>query len=297
VLRAFQLLTDVFGDVRAGLLAQTIHTANTAHLDPRTAAGRRFAGPDGLLPDELRKPISIARLAEATGLPLESTRRIVHRLIDDGYCVRAESGVIIPASSLRRPGHAQMVIANLGYVRKFVRDLYAVGLVDEAAIGWTLPAGDGDDFSLARSVARLTAEYFLRALQGLADTYGDIRSGIAAQTIAAANVSHLESRSGDGRRYAGIDEAVPDEVRRPISIARLAESLGQPYETVRGQAHRLVAAGICVRVEAGLIVPRTILEQPAAVHAMLANSANVRKLVADLSNVGTTLPLRHRPSR
>jgi hypothetical protein len=133
VLRVFQATTETFGDVRVGLIAQVIHTANTAHLNPRTEAGRRAAGPDGILPDDLRRPISIARLADAAGLPFESTRRIVQRLIDDGRCVRVEMGVIIPGSALRRPELARLVVANLGYTRKFVRELQAVGFADSAA--------------------------------------------------------------------------------------------------------------------------------------------------------------------
>jgi hypothetical protein len=282
VLRAFQLLIDNFGDVRAGLLAQAIHTANTAHLDPRTEQGRRVAGPDGVLPDELRRPVSIARLADSSGLPFESARRIVQSLIDGGHCARSEHGMIVPASRLRLPQQAAMVIAQLGYVRRFVRDLSAAGVVDDAAAAWTLVRGDGDEGALARSVARLTAEYFLRALQLLTDTYGDIRSGLVAQTIVIANTAHLDARLGRGRRYAALDDPPPDEVRTPISIARLAESLSAPYETMRGQVQRLIHAGVCARVDGGLIVPGSVLEQPPALRAMLANAAYVRKLVRDL---------------
>jgi hypothetical protein len=80
-----------------------------------------------------------------------------------------------------------------------------------------------------------------------------------------------------------VKESAPDAVRRPISMARLAESLGQPYETVRGHAHRLVTAGVCRRADHGLIVPAVVLEQPVATRALVANVANVRKLVRDLN--------------
>jgi hypothetical protein len=282
VLRIGRQLTEIFGDIRAGLLAQAIHTANTAHLDPRTEAGQRIAGPDGILPDSLRRPISISRLAESAGLPFESTRRIVHGLIDAGQCVRVEDGVIIPGSILGRPEHARMVIANLGHTRKFLRDLHAVGLMDGTAIAWTHLPKEADEGLLARSVARFTAEYVLRALQLLAKSYGDIRAGIVAQTIVTANTAHLDTRPGECRRYAAIDDPFPDEARRPVSVARLADSLGVPYETMRGQAHRLVRAGLCLRVEGGLIVPQAVLERPAAVSVALTNVASLRALAADL---------------
>jgi hypothetical protein len=289
VLRVSRLLTDHYGDVRAGLLAQAIHTANTAHLNPRTEAGRRVAGPDGILPDGLRRPIGISRLADTAGLPFESTRRIVRGLIDAGHCVRAADGVIIPGATLGRPEHASLVIANLGYTRKFVRDLQAVGVADAAATAWTRLPEETDEAALARSVARLTAEYLLRALELLAKGYGDIRAGIVAQAIVTANTAHLDARLGGPLRYAAIDDPGPDEVRRPVSIARLADSLGVPYETMRGQAHRLVKAGLCARVEGGLIVPQAVVEKPVAVSVMLENVAHLRKLVRDLQRFCASL--------
>ncbi len=287
VLRAFQLLIDSFGDVRAGLLAQVIHTANVAHLDARTEPGQRAAMPDGIIPDELRRPISIARLADSAGLPFESTRRIVQRLIETGACVRVEGGVIVPRAAVERPETVRAVIANAGYVRRFVRDLQAVGLVEHVPPAWPQAAETIDeDGPAVRIVARLSAEYFLRALRLLVDTYGDIRAGIVAQTIVAANTAHLDARTGEGRRYAGIDEAPPDEVRKPISIARLAASLAVPYETMRGQVQRLVESGVCIRVDGGVVVPAAVLERPAMARAMLANVRYTRKLVRDLQAVG-----------
>jgi hypothetical protein len=282
VLRVCRLMIDVFGDVRVGLLAQAIHTANTAHLDPRTEAGRRIAGPDGILPDDLRRPVSVSRLAESAGLPFESTRRIVQGLVSAGHCVRVEDGVITPGSTLRRPEQAHMTMANLGYTRKFVQDLQGFGLVDASASAWTRLSEETSEVVLARSVARVTSAYILRALELLARRDGDIRAGIVEQTIFTANTAHLDTRPSEGLRYAAIDDPPPDEVRRPVSIARLADSLGLPYETVRGQAHRLVRAGLCLRVEGGLIVPRAVLDRPGAVSVNLANVAHVRKLVWDL---------------
>jgi DNA-binding Lrp family transcriptional regulator len=284
VLRAFQLLVDTFGDVRAGLLVQAINVANIAAVY-RSDEGRRAAGADGSLPDELRRPISIARLADSTGLPFETTRRVVQRLIDTGACRRAKGGVIVPRSTVQRPEIVRNAIINLGYVSKFARDLHAAGMVGPIAFD-AFPSRPGDDVATARAVMGLSAEYILRALRLLADNYGGVQAGIVAQTIITANSTHLNTRSSEGWPYAGVDQAAPDEVRRPISIARLAESLGLPYETMRQQVARLIEASVCTRVEGGLIVPRAVLERPGAVRAALANVANVRKFLHDLQAAG-----------
>ncbi len=286
VLRAFQLLIDAYGDIRAGLLVLAINTANVAAL-VHSDEGRRGAGPTGTLPDTVRRPISIARLAESTGLPFESTRRIVQRLIHAGICTRVEGGVVVLRATVELPSIVHAVTVNVGFVRRFMRDLRAVGLGAVGSPGGS-PTPNGSDVcpAAARTVSALSGEYILRALQLLAATYGDIRAGIVAQTIVTANTAHLDVRRDEVRRYAGINETPPDEVRRPISIARLAESLGLAYETTRGQVRRLIDAGVCVQLDGGLIVPGAVLERPAAARSMLENVGYVRKFVRDLQAVG-----------
>ena len=153
-----------------------------------------------------------------------------------------------------------------------------------------------EDAAVARIASRLSSEYILRALQLLVEAYGDIRTGIIAQTIVTANTAHLDARGGEGWRYAGIDEAPPDAVRRPISIARLAESLDLPFETTRRHVQRLLDAGLCVRVDGGLIVPQSAVERPGAVRAALANVGYIRKFVRDLQAAGLEAPIRIEPA-
>jgi hypothetical protein len=143
-----------------------------------------------------------------------------------------------------------------------------------------------EDAAVARIVSRLSSQYILRALQLFVEAYGEIRTGIIAQAIVTANTDHLDARAGDGWRYAAIDETPPDELCKPISIARLSESLALPFETTRRHVQRLIDAGVCVRVEGGLIVPKAVLEQPAAARAALANVGYVRKFVRDLHAAG-----------
>ena len=283
VLSAFQLLIDTYGDVRSGLLVMAINTANVAHIDLRTEEGRRAAASDGVISDDARKSVSVARLAAATGLPLASTSRIVRQLIDTGDCIAVDGGVIVPRIGLRRPKTVRLATANLRNVSEFVRKLLARGLVDEAPAA---AQGPVERSAMPAVVTRQSAEYVVRAFRLLTDTYGDIQSGIVAQSIVAANTAHLEALMGEGWRYAGLDQPPPDEVRRPVSVSELARSLGLPYETLRRQVRRLIQAGVCVRVAGGLVVPMAVLEQPAAVSAMLANVRYVREFVRILRTFG-----------
>jgi DNA-binding Lrp family transcriptional regulator len=284
VLRVVHLLATDFS-ILDGIVVLTIASANTAHLTPLTEGGRRYASVDAIPPDEVRRPISIARIAETLGMPFETTRRRVQGLMLGRACVRVERGVIVPSAYMARLAPVRM-LKHVGYVRKFLRDLGTVGIIGDGGSSAFFPTNADADAAIARMVGRLSAGYVLRAVRLLIETYGDIRLGVVAQTIVTANTAHLDVRTGEGWRYAGIDEAPPDEVRRPISVSRLAESLGLPFETTRGQVRRLIDAGVCIRVEGGLIVPAVVLEGPAAVRAAVVNVGYVRRFVRDLQAVG-----------
>jgi hypothetical protein len=282
VLRAFRPLIDTFGDARAGLLVQAINAANVAPLvghqeNKRTA--------DGTFPDAARRPISIARLADSSGMPFESTRRIVQRLIEMGVCLRVPGGVIVPRATVQRPSTIRALNANLGYVRRFMRELEVAGLAEPHAPANTRAAPDQARNSV-RAVGQLSTDYILRVMRLLVDLYGDVRTGIVVETITAANTSHLDGREGAGWRYSGIDQPAPDDDRTPVSIARLSDSLGVPYQTMREQVGRLIAADHCVRVEGGLIVPLAAMDKLGSNEAMLANVGYARKFVRDLRAAG-----------
>jgi DNA-binding Lrp family transcriptional regulator len=293
VLRGFSLVASGFGDIRAGFVGQTINTLNVAPVI-HTDAGRRAAGDDGILPDEARRPVTVTRLAEETGLPFESARRVVQRLTDAGACVRVPGGVIVPKAFAMRPAPIDAIVANLGYMRRFVSDVETAGLVDAPV---SLPTTR--HAAAARGRATLSTEFGLRALRLLIDTYGDIQAGIVAQTIITANTAHLDTRKGEGRRYAGADEIPPDEIRRPISVSRLADSVGLPFETMRGQVNRLLEAGLCVRTDGGVIVPAAVLGRPSMVRAALLNTQYARQFVRELRAAGfdvNVTPVLPRPA-
>jgi hypothetical protein len=286
VLGCFQLLIERHGDIRSGVLLMAINAANVAHIDARTEEGRRAAAADGLVRDEDRRPVSVARLAASTGLPLGSARGIVERLIEVGDCVRVDGGLIVPRAVYERPESTRLAMANLRHVSEFVRKLLRRGLVPEAPAmlpAWEMAVAPS---AMAPIVIRQSAGYCLRALRLLADVYGDIRTGIVAHAIVTANTEHLDALMGEGWRYAGIDQPPPDEVRRPVSVSEIARLLGVPYETLRRQVRRLNEAGVCVRVDGGLIVPMAVLEQPAAAPAMLANVRYVRNFLDILRALG-----------
>jgi hypothetical protein len=126
-LRALRLLIDPYGDLQAGIVAQSIVAANTAHLDAPMGEGWRYAGIDQPPPEQVKRPVSVLTLSRSLGLPYETLRRQVRRLIEARVCVRIKGGLVVPMAVVERPSAAQAMLANVRYVRQFVGNLRALG--------------------------------------------------------------------------------------------------------------------------------------------------------------------------
>jgi hypothetical protein len=123
LLRALKLITDLHdGELIRAIVCQAIIAANTGHLKPGDPVG---AAPP---PDDQRRPISILSLAGSLGLPFETTRRHVAKLIDAGICQRVRGGVIVPASALDNRVNLAAAETNLANVQRLVRGLRQAGL-------------------------------------------------------------------------------------------------------------------------------------------------------------------------
>ncbi len=92
------------------------HMNRPAHISPQAT--------DGVFPDELRRPVSVLGLSQFLGLPYETTRRHVARLIKLGYCRKVGGkGVIIPGEVMRSPQVNRLVAANFRHMRRVVKGL------------------------------------------------------------------------------------------------------------------------------------------------------------------------------
>lgn len=69
--------------------------ANIGPLTEDVALSARYAGVDTIVPEDLRRPISVHALAGSLHMPYETTRRCVGRLIDKGFVKRvSRSGIL-----------------------------------------------------------------------------------------------------------------------------------------------------------------------------------------------------------
>lgn len=92
-------LTD--GDLVHGIILMAIIHANTAPL--RLSSGDNDYDMAVNLPDDdLRTPVSVYAVAKQLGMPYETVRRHVGRLIEEGRCIRSgpRGGVLVPTQAI-----------------------------------------------------------------------------------------------------------------------------------------------------------------------------------------------------
>jgi hypothetical protein len=100
VLRLAEPLTEHVGDLVTGLIVMDMLEANTAHLPDKPGDGD--LGSDGFILDGLRRPARTAALSDRLGIPPETVRRHIARLLEDGRCARVAGGYIVPARVFAR---------------------------------------------------------------------------------------------------------------------------------------------------------------------------------------------------
>ena len=126
VLRYLESSEPVAGDLVNAILLLFITNANTAGIsyEPDPAAG-----PIGLLmPDDLRRRVSMQSLAKGSGLAFETTRRRVAALIEAGICQRDSKGIYVPAAVFLSPPLVAHRDANAVALQRLFTSLARMGV-------------------------------------------------------------------------------------------------------------------------------------------------------------------------
>lgn len=112
--------------------------------------------------------------------------------------------------------------------------------------------------STLRVAARL-ANGFALDLAKLGGFGRDVVDGLLLVAISQANVALITRDPELQRAYATLDQVPPDELRRPVSINAIANSLRVPFETTRRRITSLINAGILLSTPKGVILPQAPL--------------------------------------
>lgn len=114
---------------------------------------------------------------------------------------------------------------------------------------------------LAWDVALPTATFIL-GVEASSRAASDIVDGLLVAAIQSANVSRISSYPDLQLAYATLADAPPDELRRPVSVSAIANSLRMPFETARRRVQRLVRLGALQITPKGVLVAHAALTRP-----------------------------------
>lgn len=139
-------------------------------------------------------------------------------------------------------------------------------------------------------VGRATIGFLLDMLTiGRSDAL-DIVDTLIMTVVVDANVAPINQDNELGARYATLEDAPPDELRRPVSVNSVAGSLQLPYETVRRRIARLVEMGALVSTSRGIVAPAFIMHGPLYDPPAIARYERLRALYFELKSLGVLDP-------
>jgi hypothetical protein len=135
-LRQWEIIAKMAdGDLHKALVFSAIVSANVQHIGHTSPEGHEYSGLHNAVPDEERRPVSTHALAQSLGLPYETTRRNVNKLIEAGACVRVPGqGLVITTSYLMSPQNIGNMIQCLTALQWFLGSLRRAGF-DLNALG------------------------------------------------------------------------------------------------------------------------------------------------------------------
>jgi DNA-binding Lrp family transcriptional regulator len=136
-----------------------------------------------------------------------------------------------------------------------------------------------------RVAARL-ANGFALDLAKLGGFGRDILDGLLLCAISQANVAQITRNPELQRLYATLDQPPPDDLRRPVSISAIANSLRIPFETARRRVSALIELGVVVTHPRGVIIPTAPLNSPFYRMGAAAHYELVRNLYFRLRGIG-----------
>lgn len=129
ILRSIDLMTKVVGgDLVKGLIFVAIVQANTQHILSDENMTQTYSEADDSVPDESRRPVSVHALSVSLGIPYETTRRYVNKLLAEGYCTRVRRGLVAPASVLNREEMITALKRNFANLQRLVSGLRRGGV-------------------------------------------------------------------------------------------------------------------------------------------------------------------------
>ncbi|RAK58061.1 hypothetical protein [Phenylobacterium deserti] len=138
ILRVVDEVTAEVGDLAGAVLFLELVRASTESLDPDLVGLGAWSG-EQVFADELRRGVRPARLAVEIGQPLETVRRHVRRLQENGCCRRATGGMVVGREVMGGAAATRVMAANLVSLDRLMAQLSQQGVLQ---LWSALPRGE-----------------------------------------------------------------------------------------------------------------------------------------------------------
>lgn len=261
-------------DLLDSLILMTIGQANLGHLDRDVRRQALFADYAQPLDPTLLRPISANAVSAILSQPFETVRRRTVRLRSAAGCVMTEQGLVIPPEHFVSAQTHAVTFAINQQVRILYANLRELGVLRaRLSLDRSLPR--------PRAVARLAIDYILRQLEAMSAQISDPTVGILLIHVIRATTDHLDDTFTE---FSEIEDLVDDRLRRPASIALLADRAGLPRETARRHMAELLERGwIAQAPKSGYYLSRDMLRATPWPKARQDNVVNLNRMFDALS--------------
>nr|QMS48171.1 hypothetical protein WG33_0370 [uncultured bacterium] len=129
MLRSIDLMTNVVGgDLVKGLIFVAVVQANTQHIVSDDTMSQTYSEAEDKVPDGARRPVSVHALSVSLGIPYETTRRYVNKLLAEGYCTRVRRGLVVPVEVLSKPEMVVTLKRNFANLQRLMSALRRNGV-------------------------------------------------------------------------------------------------------------------------------------------------------------------------
>ncbi len=260
------------------------------------SASRAAGDPEAWAPSAPARSVSVSALAHSLGVPVETTRRRVGKLIDKGFAIRTGSGVCVsPAYEASAQAEATLN-ALVSELDATLLSLAHAGL-DLAALAGVKPADEAVGYGAEPAppppalTGGIAMAFCLRGLEQWAGVFGDLTRGLVWCAFVHENTKALHASNELSWAYGHHDTPPPDSLRTPVSIREVAALYFVPYETARRHVNALMEADAMERVDGrGLIVPARALtpDRLGAAHPVILSA--FLQMLAALSRAGFAIP-------
>jgi hypothetical protein len=133
-LRMMAALVHALGDLTSALILLATLRENSEHTANLPAA----IVSDGLMPDELKVPVTTSIVAEVLGLGESSVARRIGVMVADGLCLKRKGGVIVARTLVQKPEIVALLAFNYSSLLRLFEPLQQLGILAR----WDAEASD-----------------------------------------------------------------------------------------------------------------------------------------------------------